>query len=133
VILRRSFFLSFFPFFLILSLVSVRSGAARFNWQTLEAGMLQVHWYQGDENFGRSALEAAQVGLEAIGMLLPSKLEQPIEIYIYASTDDLHSELAPGGEDWVAGHADPALGVVKVVVEPGSAQGITMESAFRMN
>jgi hypothetical protein len=89
--------------------------------------MLQVHWYQGDENFGRSVLEAAQAGLEAIGMLLPSKLEQPIEIYIYASTDDLHSELAPGGEDWVAGHADPALGVVKVVVEPGSAQGITME------
>ena len=89
--------------------------------------MLKLHWYQGDATFGRSALEAAQAGLEAIGLLLPSKLEQPIDIYIYASTDDLHSELAPGGEDWVAGHADPALGVVKLVVEPGSEQEIAME------
>jgi hypothetical protein len=89
--------------------------------------MLKVHWYQGDASFGRSALDAAQVGLESIGKLLPSHLEQPIEIYIYANIDDLHSELAPGGEDWVAGHADPALGVVKVVVQPGSEQGITME------
>ena len=88
--------------------------------------MLKVHWYYGDANFGGSALEVAQAGLESIGNLIPSSLEQSIEIYIYANIDDLHSDLAPGGEDWVAGHADPALGVVKVVVQPGSEQGITM-------
>jgi hypothetical protein len=98
-----------------------------FNWQTLESGLLKVHWYEGDVNFGQAALEAAQTGLESISQLLPSKLEQPIEIFVYASTDDLQSELIPGGENWVAGHADPALGVVKVVVQPGSEQGITMQ------
>ena len=89
--------------------------------------MLKIHWYQGDADFGQAALEAAQAGLESIGRYLPSKLEQPIEIFIYANTDDLHSELVPGTENWVAGHADPALGVVMVVVGPGPEQGITME------
>ena len=89
--------------------------------------MLKVHWYEGDANFGQAALEAAQAGLESIGRLVPSNLEQPIEIFIYANTDDLHSELIPGSENWVAGHADPALGVIMVVVEPGPEQGIKME------
>jgi hypothetical protein len=35
--------------------------------------------------------------------------------------------LNPSGESWVAGHADPALGVIKVVIEPGVEQGILME------
>jgi hypothetical protein len=89
--------------------------------------MLKVHWYQGDANFGQAALDAAWSGLESMGRLLPSRLEQPVEIFIYANADDLQSELIPGGETWVAGHADPALGVVRVVVQPGSEQGITME------
>jgi len=89
--------------------------------------MLKVHWYQGDANFGQAALETAQAGLESISRYLPSKLEQPIEIFIYANTDDLHSELVPGRENWVAGHADPALGIVMVVIEPGIDQNIKME------
>lgn len=125
--LSRTSYLSVFPFLLILALVTTRHPADPFNWQTLESGMLKVHWYEGDLNFGQDALETAQLGLESMSKLLPSKLEQPIEIFIYSNTDDLQSELIPGGERWVAGHADPALGVVKVVVQPGSEQGITME------
>ena len=89
--------------------------------------MLKVHWYQGDASFGQSALEAAQAGLESIGSYLPSSLEQPVEIFIYVNSDDLRSELVPGSENWIAGHADPALGIVRVVVEPGPDQNIKME------
>lgn len=78
-------------------------------------------------NFGRSALEAASGGLESINRLMPLDLAQPIEIFIYASVDDLQSALAPDSEPWVAGHADPALGVAMVVIEPGAEQGISME------
>jgi hypothetical protein len=98
-----------------------------FPWQTLESGMLKVHWYQGDTDFGQAALAAAQAGLESIGRYLPAKLDQPIEIFVYASIDDLQGELVPGREKWVAGHADPALGVLMVVIEPGAGQGILME------
>ena len=98
-----------------------------FEWQTLEAGTLRVNWYHGDANFGQAALGAAQAGLRSISTLMPLDLVQPIEVFIYANTDDLRGAVAPGGEDWVAGHADPARGVVMVVIEPGAEQSILME------
>jgi len=115
--------------------VQAKSGAALkekstfqgFDWQTLEAGTLRVNWYQGDANFGQAALGAAQVGLQSISMLMPLDLAQPVEVTIYANADDFHGALAPGGEDWVAGHADPGRGVVMVVIEPGAEQTILME------
>jgi hypothetical protein len=99
----------------------------RFNWQTLESGPLKVHWYQGDASFGQAALNTAQAGLESTARLIPPNLEEPIEIFVYANADDLRGALISGNENWVAGHADPALGVVMVVVEPGAEQRITME------
>ena len=99
----------------------------RFDWQTLEADTLHVHWYNGDSSFGQAALNAAQAGLTSIGAWIPLDLRQPIDVFIYANSDVLRGTLVLGGEDWVAGHADPALGVVMVVIEPGTEQGITME------
>jgi len=99
----------------------------RFDWQTLEADTLHVHWYNGDSSFGQAALNAAQVALTSIGAWIPLDLRQPIDVFIYANSDDLRGTLVLGGEDWIAGHADPALGVVMVVIEPGTEQGITME------
>jgi peptidase MA superfamily protein len=99
----------------------------RFDWQTLESGMLKVHWYSGDASFGQEALNAAQAGLGSIGALMPLDLAQPIDVFIYANPDDLRGTLVLGGEDWVAGHADPALGVVMVTIEPGAEQSISME------
>ena len=126
-ILRQTASFSLLTFFIILTLLPTRHTDDSFNWQTLESGMLKVHWYEGDALFGQAGLEAAQAGLESVSKLVPSNLEQPIEIFIYANPDDLRSDLIPGGEAWVAGHADPALGVVRVMVQPGTEQGITME------
>ena len=114
-------------FSLLLTFVNRRSADEGFPWQTLESGMLKVHWYQGDADFGQAALESAQAGLDFIARYLPAQLDRPLEIFVYASMDDLQSELVSGAEKWVAGHADPALGVVKVVIEPGPEQGILME------
>ena len=106
---------------------AVRYADDRFNWQTVETGSLRVHWYEEGTSFGQAALEAAQAGLESIRNLLPLDLAQPIEIFVYANVKDLGGTLMPGGADWLAGHADPALGIVMVVVEPGTEQNITME------
>ncbi|RPJ22790.1 MAG: hypothetical protein EHM33_22650, partial [Chloroflexi bacterium] len=105
----------------------VRYADNRFNWQTLESGTVRVNWYQGDPNLGQAALDTAQSGMGSISRFMPVNLAQPVEIFIYANTDDLRGTLVLGGEDWVAGHADPALGVVMVVVEPGAEQSITLE------
>lgn len=125
--MRQPSYFSLFPFLLILTLWATQQADDPFNWQTLESGPLKVHWYQGDAAFGQAALETAQAGLESIARLVSPNLEQPIEIYIYASTADLQAAAVSGNESWIAGHADPALGVVNVVVTPGAEQRITME------
>jgi len=99
----------------------------RFDWQMLEAGALRVNWYNGTANFGQAALNAAQAGLQSVSTLVPLDLAQPIDVFIYADSDDLRGTLVLGGEDWVAGHADPAVGVAMVVIEPGPEQSIFME------
>jgi hypothetical protein len=105
----------------------IRYSDERFDWQTLESDMLRVNWYQGDAKFGQAALDAARAGMASIHRLMTLELTQPIEIFIYAHPDDLRATLAQGKDEWVAGHVDPALGVVMVVIEPGADQGITLE------
>jgi hypothetical protein len=106
---------------------SIRYTDDRFDWQSLESGSLRVNWYNGDTNFGQAVLNAVQSGLGSVSRLMAVDLAQPIEFFIYANADDLRGTLSLGGEDWVAGHANPALGIVMVVIEPGSEQNIIME------
>lgn len=106
---------------------SARYDDNRFDWQSLESGMLRLHWYDGGPGFGQAALTAAQLGLDTVSHLIPHELEQPVDFYIYASLGDLRGTLVPGSQEWVAGHADPSLGVVMVAVEPGPAQDVTMQ------
>jgi hypothetical protein len=106
---------------------STRYADDRFSWQTVESGSLLVHWYHGDASFGQAALDAIQSGLGAVSKLVAIDLAQPIEFYIYANASDLRATLQDDANDWIAGHADPSLGVVMVVIEPGAEQRIMME------
>ncbi len=99
----------------------------RFNWQTLTDGPLSVHWYDGDDAFGHAALDAARGGLQFINQIVPVSLNSPLDVYVYANASDLQSALQLGGSSWVAGHADPTLGVVMVSVTPGDTQTIELQ------
>ena len=105
----------------------IRYDDDRFSWQTLEAGSVRVNWYNGDANFGQAASNAAQSGLQSISKIMPLDLTQPVEIFIYANASDLRGTLYAESEQWVAGHANAAIGVVMVTVEPGPNQSIFME------
>lgn len=106
---------------------SIRYADDRFAWKTLESGALRVNWYSGDESFGQSALDAAQAGLFAVSKLVAVDLAQPIEFYIYANASDLRATLHESDSEWIAGHAEPSLGVVMVAIEPGPDQKTVME------
>ena len=105
----------------------IRYDDDRFTWQTLEAGSIRLHWYKGDSNFGQAALNTAQSGLQSISGLLPLDLARPVEIFIYANVGDLRGTLYSESDEWVAGHANSAVGVVMVLIEPGPNQSIVME------
>lgn len=103
---------------------SIRYDDNRFTWQRLESNGLRVFWYAGDSTFAQSALNAALAGVRVINELFPVDLSQPIDIFIYPSQNDL---AFLGAETWMAGHANPALGVVLVAVEPGLEQSLHMD------
>lgn len=102
----------------------IRYDDNRFAWQRLESNGLRVFWFQGDSTFAQSALNAALAGVRSINETFPVDLNQPIDIFIYPSQNDL-SFL--GAETWTAGHANAALGVVLVAIEPGLDQSLRME------
>lgn len=106
---------------------TVRYNDDRFTWQTLESGTLKVSWYNGDASFGQAVLDTVRSGLASVNRLVAVDLSQPIEIYVYANSEDLRATLRDDASEWIAGHADSGLGVVMVVIEPGEEQNIRME------
>lgn len=100
----------------------------RFPWREATRANITIHWYAGDDAFGATAMDAAGSGMLATGEFIPSSLSDPVEIYIYSNVTDLQSTLLLGGEDWIAGHANPKIGVVLVAIAPGENQAIEMET-----
>jgi hypothetical protein len=125
--MRLGFHISFLTWLMIATLMTTPQADNGFDWQTLELGALKVHWYDSDTRFGEAALDAAWAGMESISRFMAPDLGQPVDIFIYANSEDLRAAQTPGGEDWAAGHANPALGLVRVVIEPGAEQAIRME------
>ena len=80
-------------------------------WKTLHDGLLNFHWYQGDEAFARDLLNAAQGGLEFDETHSGLKTDSPIEIYIYADTNDLRDAILYE-PSWTGGQAFPDQDIV---------------------
>lgn len=96
----------------------------RFAWNTQEGGPFTVHTYQGDEAFAQDILDMSLKGLEESNGILGAPSIQNIDIYVYGNSDDLQYALNLSGQTWIAGHADPTLGVVLVSIRPGPLQQI---------
>jgi hypothetical protein len=99
----------------------------RFAWQNMQAGPFRVHWYEGDAAFGQELLDVAQMGLQQAHSWLPVADPDEINIYAYASAQEMQSTSMLAGMNWVAGHADPDLRLIVVSLPPGPEQRIEME------
>jgi len=100
----------------------------RYPWQTAEGDLVRVHWYEGDEGFGQALLNTTRQSLTRINELVPRQSAEPLDIYVYATQEDLGGALFLSGEEWVGGHANPRLGVALVAITPGPGQSIEMET-----
>ena len=98
----------------------------RFAWQELAAGPVRVHWYQGDSGFGSAAASAASEALPKIQQQIGVEPPSPLDVYVYASTDDLRSAVELAGREWLGGQARPELGVVLVAIPPGDSARLQM-------
>ena len=98
----------------------------RFAWQDRTSGPVRVHWYQGDSGFGSAAGSAAADVIPRLQQQTGREPPSPIDVYIYASVDDLRSAVELAGREWLGGQARPELGVVLVAIPPGESARLQM-------
>jgi len=77
---------------------------SKHNWQTVTSGFINLHWYSGDQAFAQDLLSAAETGLARLQNDAGLHPDNPINLYIYANTDDLRDAILyePG---WTGGLA----------------------------
>ncbi len=89
-------------------------------WQKLSNDKLALFWYSGGQDFGQSLYNR---GLQAINFLqqdIGVTLDQQVQIFIYASHEDLMQSLASGAQEWTGGQDFPDYSVVLIGVDPSS-------------
>lgn len=90
----------------------------RYAWRTLADGPVTLHWYTGSESFAERAL---QVGVDAIDQaaeLLGVSDVQPVDFFVYDSSEALYGALGPGTRENVGGQANPLIRTMVGVIRP---------------
>ena len=99
----------------------------RYQWRTLTGEPFTIHWYQGDLAFGEELVNVALEGLRSTQDLLEIFFPNNLDIYVYDSSQAIQAALPNGGQNWIAGHADPVQGVILVSLPTGPEQLLEME------
>lgn len=99
----------------------------RYLWRMISGEPFTAHWYQGDLNFGKEVLNVSLEGLRKVQEILDIFFPNSIDIYVYEDAQTLQTALDPGGQAWVAGHANSQLGVIYLSLPPGPDQRLEME------
>ncbi|MCC6498657.1 MAG: hypothetical protein IT313_00170 [Anaerolineales bacterium] len=81
------------------------------DWKTLDEGQINFHWYNGNESFARDLLGAAQNGLKFNATQSGLVADAPIDIYIFANTNDLRDAILYE-PSWTGGQAFPEQDIV---------------------
>ena len=63
------------------------------DWQTVTSGLINLHWYSGDQAFAEDLLQAAITGLARLQNDAGLQPDQPIHLYIYANTNDMREAM----------------------------------------
>lgn len=92
----------------------------QYNWKTITAGDLRLHYYAGDAAFAQTLLNSASGGLQLLRDDIGLSLEAPVDFYIYANTTDMKDAVLYE-PSWTGGQAFPANDLVILGV---SEQGL---------
>jgi len=91
----------------------------RFPWQNVKDGLITLYWYEGNQNFAQRLLSAGQGALQRMATETGTKLDRPVRIYIYNSSEALQSArvFAP---TWEGGVAFPDYSILAIGVNLAS-------------
>lgn len=91
----------------------------RFNWQSIDGGLLSVWWYNGSEEYARGILSSANRTLIELDEQYGLQADEPIRIIVYANGRDFGSAMPPNSAEWIGGVAYSALNHIIAQIAPG--------------
>lgn len=91
----------------------------RFNWQTLSAEGVSLHWYEGD--VGQLLLDAAVAGLDQLESDMGITLQDDVQLFIYGDSADMRDAVLYI-QDWAGGVAFTEYNTILIGVTPSSAE-----------
>jgi hypothetical protein len=92
----------------------------RFEWRTVAAPGIRLHWYRGDE-VGQTLLDAAVAGLERLQTEMGIQLQNGVQLFIYGSSNDMRDAVLYI-QDWAGGVAFSEYNVILIGVPPTIAE-----------
>src|SRR6266508_6684716 len=97
---------------------SVLYADTRFDWKTRKGDIVRIHWYQGDDAFGRRALAIAEAGVAQAEELFGVKETEPIDFFVYSSQAPFYDALGPGTRENVGGQAQADIRTMFALITP---------------
>jgi hypothetical protein len=85
------------------------------SWQSISGGNINLHYYEGGQPFGQALHDAAAQALVRLSQDVGIRAEKPVDIYIYANTNDL-KEAILYEPSWIGGQAYPEDNIVIIGV-----------------
>jgi Peptidase MA superfamily len=98
----------------------VRYDDTRYAWNTLEGELVRVHWYAGNDAFGRRALQIGEKAVKDAAELLGVTETDPIDYFVYADTDAFYDVLGPAIRENVGGIALPEIRTLFANIPPSA-------------
>jgi hypothetical protein len=80
----------------------------RFEWRTLEQGVVVVHWYAGDDAFAADVAQIANGAVDEASELLGVTMTDPVDFFVYDTQQALLEAVSPTREN-IAGQFNPAI------------------------
>ncbi len=94
----------------------------RYLWQSLtstapQGSEMSLFWYEGSDSFARELMDTCEEGLARLTQDIGTYPERPINIYIYASDDDLKGAMI-FPQEWTGGVAFTAFSTIAIGISP---------------
>lgn len=90
---------------------------ANHEWRSISEGEVTLYWYEGGDSFAQELMAAAQEALERLYEDTGARLKKAVDLYIYASAQDLQgSMIFP--QEWTGGVAFARYGTIAIGVAP---------------
>ena len=91
----------------------------RYSWQNLSQDKINLFWYQGNQTFSQSLMSAAQQALVQLAQTTGATPDKVVNIYIYASAQDLQGSLIYPNE-WTGGVAFTQYSIITIGISPNN-------------